>query len=139
MSERPARILIVDDRRENLLSLEEILEPLGVPVVHASSGDAALAALLDGDFALILLDVMMPDLDGLETARLIKPRESWAHIPIIFITALSREAAYVFKGYSQGAVDYLLKPIDPDILRAKASVFIDLHQRGEELRRQAAE
>lgn len=139
LSERPARILIVDDRPENLLSLEAILEPLAVPVVRASSGDAALAALLDGDFALILLDVMMPDLDGLETARLIKQRQKSAHIPIIFITALSREAAYIFKGYSQGAVDYLLKPIDADILRAKSSVFVDLHQRGERLRLQAAE
>src|ERR1700694_79072 len=82
---------------------------------------------------------MMPDLDGLDTARLIKQRERSAHIPIIFITALSREAAYVFRGYSQGAVGSLLKPIDPDILRAKASVFIDLYRRGEKVRLQAAE
>jgi signal transduction histidine kinase/FixJ family two-component response regulator len=139
MLERPARILIVDDRLENLLALEAILEPLQVPLVRASSGDAALSALLGGDFALVLLDVMMPDLDGLETARLMKQRERSAHIPIIFITALSREAAYVFKGYSHGAVDYLIKPIDPEILRAKASVFIDFHRRGEKLRIHAAE
>jgi PAS domain S-box-containing protein len=125
---RPSRVLIVDDRPENLLALEAVLEPLGVPIVRASSGDEALSELLRGEFAVVLLDVMMPDLDGLETAKLIKQRERSAHVPIIFITALGREAAYVFKGYQQGAVDYLLKPVDPDMLRAKVSAFLDLYK-----------
>jgi len=91
------------------------------------------------DFALILMDVQMPGLDGLETAELIRTRERTRHIPIIFVTALSREAAHVMKGYQQGAVDYLLKPVDPDILRSKAQVFVDLFLRGVALERQAAE
>ena len=131
------RVLIVDDRAANLLALEAILEPLGVPLVRALSGKEALAHLLQGDFALILLDVQMPGLNGLETAQLIKGRERTQDIPIIFITALSREAAHVFAGYEHGAVDYLLKPVDPEILRAKVKVFIDLYRRGEVIREQA--
>jgi len=130
-------ILIVDDLPQNLLALEGILEPLGVKVVRARSGEEALRRLLDREFALILLDVQMPGLNGLETAELIKKRERSAHIPIIFITAISREAAWVFKGYGEGAVDYLLKPVDPDIVRAKASVFVELFKRGEQLKLQA--
>lgn len=133
----PPRILMVDDRESNLLALEAILEPLGVPLVRALSGKEALVQLLRGDFALILLDVQMPGLNGLETAELIKKRERSRDIPIILITAISREAAYVFKGYEHGAVDYLMKPVDPDILRAKVKVFIDLHRRGETIRQQA--
>ena len=133
----PTRILIVDDRPANLLALEAILEPLGVPLVRALSGKEALIHLLQGDFALILLDVQMPGLNGLETAELIKKRERSREIPIIFVTAISRELAHVFKGYEHGAVDYLLKPIDPDILRAKVKVFVDLHRRGEVIRQQA--
>ena len=138
-AERPSstRILLVDDRKANLLALEAILEPLGVPLVRALSGKEALGHLLKGDFALILLDVQMPGLNGLETAELIKKRERSRDIPIILITAISREAAYVFKGYEHGAVDYLLKPVDPDILRAKVKVFIDLHLRGETIRQQS--
>lgn len=132
-----AAILLVDDRVQNLIALQATLETLGVPLVTAQSGEEALRHLLDRDFALIILDVQMPGLDGLQTAELIKKRERSAHIPIIFITALSREAAYVFKGYSQGAVDYLLKPVDPEIVRAKASVFVELFRRGERLKRQA--
>ena len=131
------RILIVDDREANLLALEGILEPLGVPLVRALSGKEALGHLLKGDFALILLDVQMPGLNGLETAELIKQRERSRDIPIILITAISRELAHVFKGYEHGAVDYLLKPVDPEILRAKVKVFIDLHRRGELIRQQA--
>lgn len=131
------RILIVDDREANLLALEGILEPLGVPLVRALSGKEALVHLLKGDFALILLDVQMPGLSGLETAKLIKQRERSRDIPIILITAISRELAYVFQGYEHGAVDYLLKPVDPEILRAKVKVFVDLHRRGEVIRHQA--
>ncbi len=134
-----ARILLVDDVPANLLALEATLEPLGQHLVLASSGDEALRALMLGDFACILMDVQMPQLDGLETAALIRARERTRHIPILFITALSREAAYVTRGYQQGAVDYLLKPVDPDILRAKVRVFVELYMRGEQMKRQALE
>jgi len=130
-------VLMVDDRPENLLALEGILKPLGARLVKAKSGEEALLHLLRETFAVILLDVQMPRLDGLQTAELIKQREQTRHVPIIFITALSREAAYVFKGYASGAVDYLLKPIDGEIVRAKVRVFCDLWVRGEKIRRQA--
>src|SRR5205823_6204495 len=132
-------VLLVDDRPENLLALEGVLKPLGARLVKARSGEEALLQLLRDTFAVILLDVQMPRLDGLQTAELIKQREQTRHIPIIFITALSRETAYIFKGYEHGAVDYLLKPVDPEILRAKVRVFCDLFVRGEEIRRQALE
>ena len=134
-----ARVLLVDDVPSNLTALQAIIEPLGTEVVLAHSGDEALKHLMHGDFALIVMDVQMPGLDGLETAALIRARERTRHIPIIFVTALSREAAHVMKGYEQGAVDYLLKPVDPDILRSKVQVFVDLYQRGELLKRQAVE
>ena len=130
-------VLLVDDRAENLLALEAVLKPLGARLVKARSGEDALMHLLRETFAVILLDVQMPRLDGLQTAELIKRREQTRHIPIIFITALSRETAYVFKGYEQGAVDYLLKPIDPEILRAKVRVFCNLYVRGEQIRRRS--
>ncbi len=132
-------VLLVDDRHENLLALEGVLKPLGARLVKARSGEDALLYLLRETFAVILLDVQMPRLDGLQTAELIKQREQTRHIPIIFITALSRETAYVFKGYEQGAVDFLLKPIDPEILRAKVRVFCDLYVRGEQIRRRTFE
>ena len=132
-------VLLVDDRPENLLALEGVLKPLGARLVKARSGEDALLHLLRETFAVILLDVQMPRLDGLQTAELIKQREQTRHIPIIFITALSRETAYVFRGYQQGAVDYLLKPIDPEILRAKVRVFCDLYLRGEQIRRRSFE
>jgi len=134
-----ASVLMVDDRPENLLALEGVLKPLGARLVKARSGEEALMHLLRETFAVILLDVQMPRLDGLQTAELIKQRDQTRHIPIIFITALSREAAWVFKGYAHGAVDYLLKPVDPEILRAKVRVFCDLFVRGERIRRQALE
>lgn len=121
-----ASILVVDDHPANLLALEGILEPLQQNVVKAGSGEEALKYLLHTDFSVILMDVQMPGLDGTQTARIIKERERTRHIPIIFLTAISREAAHIFKGYSAGAVDYLLKPFDPDILRAKVQVFVDL-------------
>ena len=132
-----ASVLMVDDRPENLLALEGVLKPLGARLVKARSGEEALMHLLRETFAVILLDVQMPRLDGLQTAELIKQREQTRHIPIVFITALSREAAWVFKGYEHGAVDYLLKPVDPEILRAKVRVFCDLFVRGEKIRKQA--
>src|SRR5919201_2274697 len=132
-----ASVLIVDDRAENLLALEAILKPLGSRIVKARSGEEALLHLLRETFAVILLDVQMPRLDGLQTAELIKQREQTRHIPIIFVTAFARETAYVFKAYARGAVDYLLKPLEPEILRAKVRVFWDLFIRGEQIRRQA--
>lgn len=120
-------ILLVDDRPENLLALEAILEPLGQRLTRAQSGEAALRCLLENDYAVILLDVQMPGMNGFETARLIKSRERTKNIPIIFLTAISKESAYVFKGYSVGAVDYMFKPFQPEILRSKVNVFVDLY------------
>ena len=132
-----AKILCVDDTPENLLALEAILEPLGQELVRAGSGEEALRRLLGDEFALILLDVQMPGLDGFQTADLIKQRERNRHIPIIFLTAISKDAENVFKGYESGAVDYLLKPFDPDVLRTKVAVFVELWQKTVELGRQA--
>ncbi len=120
-------ILLVDDRKENLLALEAILEPLGQDLVHAHSGEEALRLLLTHDFAVILLDVQMPGMNGFEAAQLIKSRERTRYIPIIFLTAISKEEEYVFRGYQVGAVDYIAKPFQPDVLRAKVAVFVDLH------------
>ena len=132
-----ANILLVDDRPENLLALEAILEPLEQTLLYASSGEDALRQLLRRDVAVILLDVQMPGLDGFETARLIKQREKTRHVPIIFVTAISKEEEQVFRGYSAGAVDYVFKPFNPDVLRSKVSVFIELHEKNEQLSRQA--
>ena len=123
----PVDILIVDDRPENLLAIEAILEPIGQHLVRASSGEDALRCLLERDFAVILLDVQMPNMNGFETARLIKSRERTRFIPIIFLTAISKEAEYVFRGYSVGAVDYMFKPFQPEILRSKVQVFVELY------------
>ena len=136
MSER-ARILLVDDVPENLLALEAILEPLGQELIRANSGEEALRHLLHGDFACILLDVQMPRLDGFATARLIKQRERTSHVPIIFLTALSKDAEHVFEGYDTGAVDYITKPFDGAVLRAKVAVFVELWQKTAELKRHA--
>jgi len=130
-----AKILLVDDRPENLLALEAILEPLGQELVQAESGDEALRRLLQDDFAAILLDVQMPGLDGFQTAELIKRRERTRHVPIIFLTAISKDAEHVFRGYESGAVDYMTKPFDPGVLRAKVAVFVELWQKTVELRR----
>ncbi|MCP3059299.1 PAS domain S-box protein [Myxococcus sp. K38C18041901] len=129
---------MVDDHPSNLLALEAILEPLGQELVKATSGEEALKFLLQRDFAVILMDVQMPGLDGFQTATLIKQRERTRTIPIIFLTALSRDAAHIFKGYAHGAVDYLLKPFDPEILRSKVSVFVDLFLKEQQIQRQAA-
>jgi PAS domain S-box-containing protein len=132
----PVDILVVDDRPENLLALEAILEPLGQHIVRASSGEDALRCLLERDFALILLDVQMPNLNGFETARLIKSRERTRFIPIIFLTAISKDAEYVFRGYSVGAVDYMFKPFQPEILRSKVQVFVELYRQQRRLTEQ---
>ena len=133
-----ARLLLVDDRPENLLALEALLEPLGQELVRAGSGEEALRHLLQGEFAAILLDVQMPGLDGFQTAELIKERERTRHVPILFLTAISTDTEHVFRGYDAGAVDYLMKPFEPLILRAKVAVFIDLWQKTVEIRRQDA-
>jgi len=109
-------VLLVDDLRESLLALEATLKPLGVRLAKARSGEEALRQLRRGTFAVILLDIQMPRLDGLQTAALIRDREQTRHIPIIFLTAFARETAYVFRAYAHGAVDYLLKPVEPEIL-----------------------
>ena len=129
----PVEILIVDDRPENLLALEAILEPLGQIIVRAGSGDEALRKLLAHEVAMILLDVQMPGINGFETAKLIKSRERTKYIPIIFLTAISKDEEYIFEGYSAGAVDYMAKPFNPDILRSKVSVFVDLYQKQRQL------
>ena len=129
-------ILLVDDRAENLLALDAILEPLGERTVRAHSGDEALKCLLTEEFAVILLDVQMPGLNGFETAELIKSRERTRFIPIIFLTAISKDEAYVFRGYSVGAVDYMSKPFQPDVLRSKVAVFVDLYRKQRQLKQQ---
>jgi PAS domain S-box-containing protein len=133
----PAMILMVDDRPENLVALDAILRPLGHELVEATSGEAALRHVLRHEFAVILLDVQMPGMNGFETAELIKSRERSRHTPIIFLTAISKDEEYVFQGYSAGAVDYMFKPLNPDILRSKVSVFVDLYLKTVELTRQA--
>jgi signal transduction histidine kinase len=129
-------ILVVDDHEENLLALEAILVDPSYNLVRASSGRAALKAVLRCDFALILLDVAMPDLDGYETAELIRTRERSRETPIIFLTANYRSDAQVFRGYSVGAVDYLFKPFSAEILKSKVSVFVELYRKREALKRQ---
>jgi signal transduction histidine kinase len=129
-----AKILLVDDREDNLMAIESILSADGYKFVKANSGREALKVLLaEYDFAMILMDVKMPNLNGFETASLIYEREKLKHIPIIFITAHSYGDENIFKGYRAGAVDYIYKPINPELLRAKVSVFIDLYKKNHQL------
>ncbi|GGQ02949.1 CheY-like chemotaxis protein [Actinomadura coerulea] len=132
-----ARILAVDDREENLTALAAVLDALPVEVVSVTSGQAALKELLNDDFALILLDVVMPEMDGFETAEHIKARPRTRDVPIIFLTAGGGAGEQAFRGYAAGAVDYLTKPFDPWLLRAKVSVFVELHRRNQQLQQQA--
>jgi CheY-like chemotaxis protein len=131
-----AKALLVDDRRDNLLALEAILQGLPVTAVAVESGEAALKQLLTDDFAVILLDAQMPNMDGFETASHIKRRERTRHVPIIFLTAADRDSHLAMRGYAVGAVDYLTKPFDPWVLRAKVSVFVELWAKTEQLQAQ---
>ncbi|MBD0334050.1 MAG: response regulator [Cyanobacteria bacterium Co-bin13] len=137
LSESKVNILLVDDQPENLLALEAILEDLGQNLVRAMSGEAALRQLLHQDFAVILLDVQMPNMDGFEVASLIRSRERSRETPIIFLTAFSTTEQFMFRGYALGAVDYLIKPIATNVLKSKVSVFIELFKKNEALRQQA--
>ena len=132
-----ARILLVDDRGENLVALEAILSSLNQVLVPVRSGEEALKALLVEEFAVILLDVVMPGMDGFETAAHIKRRPKTRDVPIIFLTAASAEPDHAFRGYAAGAVDYISKPFDPWVLRAKVSVFVELYAKNRQLREQA--
>jgi CheY-like chemotaxis protein len=132
-----ARILLVDDRRENLVALEAILSSLNQTLVTVQSGEEALKALLVDEFAVILLDVVMPGMDGFETASHIKRRPKTRDVPIIFLTAASAEPDHAFRGYAAGAVDYISKPFDPWVLRAKVAVFVELYTKNRQLREQA--
>jgi CheY-like chemotaxis protein len=137
MTER-ARILLVDDREENLLALEAILSSLNQTLVRASSGEDALRALLKDEYALILLDVQMPGMDGFETAAQIKARSRTKDIPIIFLTAVDTDEHSAYRGYAAGGADYITKPFDPWVLRAKVQVFVDLWVAGRRLAAQAS-
>src|SRR6266436_2410633 len=130
------KILLVDDNAENLLALEAVLESPDQELVKANSGLEALRYLLDEDFAAILLDVKMPEMDGFETASLIRARKRSEHTPILFLTAFKNEE-HLFRGYDLGAVDFLFKPIVPEILRSKVAVFVELSRSAQRQRRQA--
>jgi PAS domain S-box-containing protein len=131
------KVLVVDDDERNLLAIETVLEPVA-EVVRASSGEEALRCLLKQDFAVILLDVFMPGLDGYETARFIRQREQSKRTPIIFLTAINKEDAHMLRGYDMGAVDYVFKPFEPLILKSKVAVFVDLYEKTREITRKAA-
>src|SRR5436190_5777022 len=135
--EEKINILLVDDRSDKLMAVTTILAELGQNVVKARSGQEALRCLLQTDFGVILLDVNMPGLDGFETAALIRQRKKSEHTPIIFLTAISDTETHVSRGYSLGAVDYILAPVLPDVLRTKVSVFVELYKKTEQVKRQA--
>ena len=132
-----ANILLVDDRDENLVALEAILSSLDQNMIRARSGDEALRALLTNEFAVILLDIVMPGMDGFEIARAIKRRRKTREVPIIFLTAVDAGPDYAFRGYAAGAVDYISKPFDPWVLRTKVSIFVELHRKNQQLREQS--
>ncbi len=137
---RRARVLVVDDDERNLLALSEVLAPIA-EVVCSNSGRDALRQLLRDEFAVILLDVFMPDLDGYETAALIRQRAHTARIPIIFLSAVNKETEHLMRGYEMGAVDYVFKPVDPVVIKSKVAVFVDLfttHQQLEESEKRQA-
>src|SRR5437773_2548280 len=129
-AEVKANILLVDDRPENILALEAVLADLGQNLVKADSGRQALRCVLEQDFAVILLDVQMPGMDGFETAALIRERERSMHTPIVFLTGRDQSELAVFRGYSVGAVDYLIKPFAPGMFKSKVAVFVHLFQMG---------
>src|SRR5438045_7041514 len=128
------KILVVDDREDNLFSIESILEKDNYNIIKANSGRAALKILLQQhDFSLILMDVQMPDMNGLETATIIYERDKLKTIPIIFITAYNYDEDYIFKGYKMGGVDYIYKPINPELLRVTVGVFVELYRKNHQL------
>lgn len=130
---RKPKILIVDDKPANLLALGGLLADLDVELVEANSGADALAQTLDHDFALVLLDVQMPDMDGYEVAELMRGNKKTRHVPIIFVTAAYKRETHIFKGYESGAVDYLFKPLEPLVFKSKVGVFLELFRHKEEL------
>src|SRR5258706_8953229 len=129
-----AKILVVDDEPKSLYALQELLSSLEQNLMVAQSGEEALKLALKNDFAVILLDVRMPGMDGFETAKLIRGRERSKETPIIFLTAQADEMTSMFKGYAVGAVDYLMKPVVPDVLKSKVAIFVELHKKSERLR-----
>src|SRR6266850_5576863 len=134
MTDAKVNILMVDDHAENLLALEALLSDLGENLVRANSGLEALRLLLNQEFAVILLDVDMPTINGFETAALVRQRDRSHHTPIIFLTAVNKAEQHVFRGYALGAVDYLTKPFVPEILRSKVVAFVELHKKTEEVK-----
>ncbi|MEU0598117.1 response regulator [Streptomyces sp. NPDC006393] len=129
----PCSILIVDDMEENLIAFEAVLGPLHQHLVRARSGEQALKAMLRQEFAVVLLDVRMPGMDGFETAANIKRLEQTKHVPIILVTGTEASADYAYRGYSIGAADFITKPIDPWVLRTKINVFLDLYRKNRQL------
>jgi PAS domain S-box-containing protein len=129
-----ADILVVDDQADSLLALETVLAPLGHRVVKARSGEEALKRVLEHDFAVIVMDVRMPGLDGVETVELIKQRRRNEHVSVIFLTGVGDDGEQVTRGYSAGAIDYIVKPVDPDVLRSKVAVLVELQRKNAELR-----
>jgi signal transduction histidine kinase len=136
--QEPSKLLIVDDLPENLRALDALIRDEHRVVYHAASGEEALALLLEHEFALAILDVQMPGMDGFELAELMRGTERTRHIPIVFVSAAGRELNYAFKGYETGAVDFLYKPLDPDAVRGKVNVFVALDQQRRETQRQVA-
>jgi two-component system, cell cycle response regulator len=131
----PPKILLVDDRAENILVLESVLEQPGLVIHAAKSGNEALAMLLDHEYALVLLDVQMPEMDGYELAEIMRNREKTMHVPIIFVTAIAKDHQHIFKGYNKGAVDYLFKPLEEHLIKSKVKVFLDLYEERREIER----
>jgi len=135
-NEHTAKLLIVDDLPENLLALEALVRKDGRTIFQASNGEEALGLLLEHEFALAILDVQMPGMNGFELAELMRGTEKTRHIPIVFVTAAGKESNYAFKGYESGAVDFLYKPLDIDAVKGKVNVFVDLYLQRNEIRRQ---
>ncbi|MFF0061100.1 two-component system response regulator [Streptomyces sp. NPDC005279] len=134
-----ASILLVDDMEDNLVALEAVLGSLNEPLVRARSGEEAMKALLRQKFAVVLLDVRMPGMDGFETASNIKRLDQTKDVPIIFLTGTEADSGYAFRGYATGAADFLTKPFDPWVLRAKVNVFLELHRKNRQLERMLAQ
>ncbi|MFH7320673.1 diguanylate cyclase [Desulfurivibrio sp. D14AmB] len=133
------KILIVDDTPANLLVMESLLEGVGAQLLTATSGQQALSLMLEHEFSLVLLDVQMPDMDGFETATLLRGRKQTRHLPIIFVTAIGKDDGQIARGYEAGAVDYLFKPVNPHILRSKVEIFLELDRQRRLLARKSAE